>query len=257
MKSAILKGAILPYRLEPEMDTLLASITTTTSNAWRRSANRLIKELKVAGAWSLCDSIWVLASETSQAALLDWKAPGGTALAVAGTTTFIPYRGYAGNATDGSLNAPTNYSALTQFQRNSAHISVWSCDTATGANYDMGVAGASNDIGIRCRNGADVFTATGPNQNGTTGTVTNGRGFFLIDRSGANATSQHYNGTQINSGAGASVAVVAQVPTILRTTTSFGSRRIGFASVGASAAAINVAFYAAVQRYMSDMGAGP
>lgn len=229
----------------------------TAPDATRKGhINTLISTLKANGVWAKLDRLWVLAAHEETAALINWVAPGTDTLTKAGTPTFTADQGFTGNGTDGSLNSGTNYSALTLFQRNSAHVSIWSRSNTQTANFDFGQDSGSHLTGFRIRNAADISSVL---LNGGTyaPAQTAGNGHFISDRPDANNIITYRNGVAY--GAGGSVASSAPpnvVPCILRSLTSFGTKQIAAVTLGASLGATDADdLYDALQAYMTAVGA--
>jgi len=256
MKSTTFKGPILEYRLEDETVTLLNAITATPSNRWRRSANTMIRELKVYGIWSRCDAIYVLAAETTQAALLNWKNPGETALTVTGTPTFQPNKGYKGNGTDSVLTGPTNYSAFAQYQRDDCHIACFMPNPDGDNLFDVGITGATNSASLKQAGGGSVqyrlntVSVTSP-------TTFGDRGLTVVSRTGGSATEAFQQGASMGTGSVASSAVTAGAVTILATVgAAFSTRVNAYVSVGASIVnPMATQYHNTVKNFMVSIGA--
>lgn len=116
--------------IDADAQAVIDAMTTTPSAARQTSINSFVKQLKTGptngtNAWAELDALWVLAAADSQAALLNWKDPTGTAATVVGSPTFTADLGYTGN---GSSHIETNWDPATDgvnFTQNSSCLGCW------------------------------------------------------------------------------------------------------------------------------------
>lgn len=190
---------------ETETDSLVARFTTPPTYSRKVTINELIRVLKLSGAWSVMDALYVLAAADSQASRLNWIAAAYD-LTTAAAPTFTADRGVTPDGTATYLDTgfnPTTASSP-KFTQDDAHMGAWHLtDLAnSGAtSYDVG----SNNS--RIVNNSSSATAVRPN-----GTVS---GTFTEDyavhkawsRSGASAWEYYHAGVDAGGGTDSSGAI--------------------------------------------------
>lgn len=247
--------------LDSSTTALVARMTVDPGCPRKIVINNLIVSLKTAGVWSKMDRLYVLAAADSQAACLEWKGNASSDLLPTNSPTFTTDRGYTGNGSNARLLAPlSSPSGLTQYTLNSAHISLWSRTSTGSAGYDGGTDG--DRAWIQTRSGVNAFNFKvnqDTDDNGgaaTSGSNSDGSGFFIANRSASNALQGYRNGSQIATGSQASVSIPGNNTMILLGFTNYSSRQIASFSIGASLNSTEAAaFYNALQAYMTAVGA--
>jgi len=250
--------------LDPDAARWIAAVgQSNVSPARGRLISDTIRALKGAGVWTDLDFLPVLAAENAASALVDWKAR--KAMTAVNTPTFTADQGYAFNGTTSYLNT--------------GFIPSTDCVAATGASFMMGVYERTDVSIINRAMGAFVTTAqsailtprNGSNAqaglNAANAAVVTG----LSDSRGL--TVAQTNGTN---GAGYKNGVAGATPTLTTpgsslvnialflggynqagSLTSPRASTLGYALFGRNgwSATQHASFYAAMQSYMSRIGA--
>ncbi len=87
-------------------------------------------------------SIIMLAAHTSQAALLNWIAPSGTAASTSGSPTFVTDRGFTGDGVVGYIDLGFACNATPNVSLNSCHVGIWNL-TAGNSGRALGQVAAA------------------------------------------------------------------------------------------------------------------
>jgi hypothetical protein len=118
-------GAGSSYAAETE--AIAAAFTTPPTTARKNLIDAAVVALKAAGVWTKLDALYAFAAADSQAALINWKAPGTFNGTLVNAPAFTADQGFAGGATKSvatSFNPTTAPSPkLTQ---NDASLFAWS-----------------------------------------------------------------------------------------------------------------------------------
>lgn len=240
-----------------ESRTLFAAMTTKPTAARKKLIDRTIKSLKSASVWSNLDRLFVLAAHDSQAALLNWINPGGTAAAAVSSPTFTADRGYTGNGSSSYVR--TNFTPSSDgadYTQNSASIWVWSLTDGQVGGREAGNASAPL-ANIECRNASDNAVLSLNDATATQVSNPDGSGFVGGSRVSSSVKRLWRNGSQV----GGDISVSATgVPTeeqwiCAANSTLFSTRQIAVAAWGASLSGFEAAFYSAMLNYMEGVGA--
>lgn len=127
--------------------TAFIARTSGLSNTAKTNYDNLICGMVTDGTFALFDFLYIYAAPDSTTALLNLKSSSfnGT---VNGSLTFTANQGFTGTAgsttvyIDTGFN-PTTQAGTSQFQQNSAHISVWNLTNATTTHGPIGGANGS------------------------------------------------------------------------------------------------------------------
>jgi hypothetical protein len=150
--------------------TLIAAMSAAPDGTRQLLIDNTIKALKAAGLWTKIDALYMTAAHDSQAALLNWKAPGTWTLAGTANPTFTADQGYKGDGSSSFLTA-SGYNPSTaggSFALNSAVFGVWVQQSATiassryvsmGSTSFMSLNGSSTGLQSRV-NDATTLNAT-------------------------------------------------------------------------------------------------
>lgn len=245
----MLNLAALDAGYAPEARVLFAAFTTPATQTRKRVINRFVRQLKAAGIWDACDAIYVLAAHNSQASKLNWKTPTETALAETATVTFVADRGWSGNGTSGVLTGPTNFTALTKYTRNDAHIACWT----SPANGVFLCGCSASDSGLSPNtSGQAVRGKINSSAGSTSGQYTNASpiaAMYMINRANSATREQFKDGVQQSTVADTSNAVLAVPLTICASSGNFSTSQISFVTIGASLASMALAHNAAFVEY--------
>jgi hypothetical protein len=242
-----------------EATTLFANMTTAPTLSRAIIINDFIRNLKSSGIWPLLDVLYVTAAATSQAALLNWKAPAGSfnALAV-NAPTFVADRGYTGNGTSGRLN--TQWTPSTNgvnFTQNSASAWVYCLTNVSEAAADIGGT-TSSFCRVISRNGANMGVSI---NDGTASTAALGTatsvGFSGVSRAASGTLKAWKNGVQQGADISVnSVSVNGDVQWICGgDSTDFSTKQIGCATWGGALTGKEAQLYNLVFTYLQTIGA--
>lgn len=182
---------------------LFYSMNPQPDNARKRLYNNLIKGLKYDNIWSKIDVLQIYAAHSAQASLLNIKAPTGIFTATtSGSPTFTVDRGYTTSATgpkyvDSGWNFASTQIGVSQ---NSTHLSIWSRTSGMSGVFVGAEAGSAS----LWANTDGTFIRI--NQNSTQENIPTGDtlGYFIWNRSGANAVQVYKNNATVGSGTTAS-----------------------------------------------------
>ena len=185
--------------------TAAALAGTTLDAAHKTAFNDFFVAMKADGLLTSChDDIWLLGNQAAPAALI--SALLLDTVTAVNSPTFDADRGYTGNGSTSYLNTGHIPGTTgTNFTQNSGCIWVYSRINLQ-ANFGSYMGGANRTF-IIVRNTSDQ-SISGINTVNFTFTaasaVTDSRGLFAINRSGATASQIYRNGSSIGTGAGAS-----------------------------------------------------
>jgi hypothetical protein len=250
--------------LDPDAVRWIAAVgESNVSPARGRLISDTIRALKGAGVWTDLDFLPVLAAENAASALVDWKAR--KAMTAVNTPTFTADQGYAFNGTTSYLNT--------------GFIPSTDCVAATGTSFMMGVyervdvntSGRAFGANVSTSQVAHILPRSGTNttaaMNAAGATFVTGvadsRGLTVAGASGT-AGSGYKNGA-----AGASPTLTTPGSSLVNIALFIGgynqaaaltlprATTLGYCLFGRNAwtAAQHASFYAAMQSYMSRIGA--
>lgn len=222
-----------------EAMTLFAAMNVKPPTALKRLYNTAILALKGAGIWSLRDAYYFMCVHDAQAARLNVKKPGTFNLTAVSSPAFTQYVGYAGNGTTAYLN--TNFNPSTapapQLVQNSASAGVWSLEQADDPGDAIGYATGSGDTALLIDPNWSDGRAYGQINSSAGANVANGdgRGWYLINRSGSAALQLYKSGSSIATGTTSSIAPANLNVTLLKGEgTVFWSGSLAMAAIGGS-----------------------
>lgn len=142
------------FSYDPDAQAVINAFSSAGAepNSRRKySIHHLVKTLKDRGVWNNLRCLYVLATDSSAQARVNWKSPGTNDLTVNGSPAFTALVGYNANG------SASNYldTGITLTSIDPANVSIGcSVDTttATNANGDMGaINGASNGVSVNVR----------------------------------------------------------------------------------------------------------
>ena len=242
----------LVYR---ELDTSTAAVVNAASI--RPSTQRqvdmdnLVRDLKAASIWNSLDLFYVLANETSQLALLNWKAPSTFAGTATNAPTFTQDRGYTGNGSNAFIATGWNFSINgVKYTQNSAMLGGWNLtappnnvallgSSVNAANVVVPRGGSGTQFRLRVNNTAPIET----------GNVSDASGLSVAVRTDASTIASYKNGTLFGTPqAAASEALTNDTLTILRGLNTYFNGQAASAFVGANiTAAQQLSLFTALQ----------
>lgn len=251
---------VLNRRLEQETVAYNGYLTTKLSTNRLWIVNSLVVSLKQSGNWALIDRLWLLASETQQAALISLVNPSSTALSEVNAPAWVANQGYTFDGATNYLNTNVNLSALVNYTQNNAFNSVYSRTNAQSTGVDTGVNDGTYNSLLIARFTDDFAYAR---INNALATITpagnaNSLGFFSGRRTASAVTAVNKNGSLLAAG----TVVSTGVPTLPMfigcdntntIATLFCTRQLSIAVIG-SASVNDLKLYNSIQSYMTSLG---
>jgi hypothetical protein len=238
-------------------EAIAAAFTTPPTTARKNLIDACVVSLKSAGVWTKLDALYAFAAADSQAAKINWKAPGTFNCTEVNAPAFTADVGFTGNGSTSYLDSGFNPSTAPtpNFTLNSASIFGWSNTAATSTGAMVGVTSGSNHA-LYSRytdNNAysHISTSVG---NASVAAVGTGVGFLSASRTGASATTIYKNGAAGTTATDASVSVVGQI-TFVATNTALWPGQMCAGGVGSQMNATeHLALYNALRTYMTGVG---
>lgn len=208
-------------------------------NAYKTAINNLIVAAKAHGWWNKTDVLHLLTSDTANNYKINVRQNNYNITAF-NNPTFTPYDGVAGNGVNAYLSSGFNptTAVAANFQRNSANFAIWSLSSGMGTPSDAGYYGGANGVTIQCRDATNNFTGR-INQASVAvaAGITNGSGFYEVNRTGASAHSSRKNGVVLttNSTTEPSTALLnAEFQYLRFGTGSYSARKLAVGVIGGS-----------------------
>lgn len=231
----------------------------STPPAWYTALiNQFFQDLIDAGISSELDRLWILAGPSEGVALVSLINPASAPCTNVNSTTFTPYYGYKGNASNMRIN--TNYNLATDsvmYTLNSASF---------GAYSRTQYATASNEVIMGCGNGLQLsyiqpnytgnilFSTVNSAYAGTTPPYVTTQGLHVAQRTSATSQTNWRSGVSLGSAVTNSVGLYNGNMSLLAYNSSFYSRlEISMAFTG-SGAFSQATFYNIVQALMTRLG---
>lgn len=249
-------GSLLGTAFKPAAASLAiyAAFTTPPTLARKKLINNWV--VATQSVWPKIDCWWTPAAADSQAALINWIAPGVNDLTVSGSPIFTADRGYAGDGGTGRLSGP-NPSGIVgrKIAQDSAHIGVW---LNTNVAEDNGEIGGSS-LFIRARTTSN--TTSGRVNDGTASTwfnsVTDSRGHTVGSRGQSGSYVPYKNGVAGTPLSVASTALLNSSFQLCSTNSSTsGTAIVGAGHIGSDLTAAEVlTLNNATLAYMQGIGA--
>lgn len=245
----------------PAAIAIFNSFTTPATTARKNLINQTVVALINAGIWADLDVLYMLAAADSQAARINWKAPGTfTCSLVGGGPTFQADRGFTGNGSTQALD--TGYTPSTQgvkYTQNDASAWAWDLTAAEedGAS-DVGNATAPRlKLAPRGTGSTSLFRIN--DNTDQSNPSSSALGFWGAQRRGATDKRTWMNGAQVGTTANtASTGLPAQSQWICGANSSlFSVHQMSAAAWGSSLNGLEAAFYTAVSAYMTGVGIVP
>jgi hypothetical protein len=242
-------------RLDAATAALVARMSVQPSGTRVRSIDAAVRALKAGGVWPKLAALYLIAAHDAQAARLNWVQPAYGLTAV-NSPAFTTDRGYAGDGTAAYLDTGWSPSLGAQ---DSLCFGVWD---RTGAQSTAGVAGtsAAPSVLLLVRSATDT-AAVRVNQGAASasgaGSVTDGSGLTVANRSGASAVQIYRNGALLLSASPASTAPSTAPLTLgLFNASNFNAHQFAACVIGSSLdAGEQAALHGALLGYLTAVGA--
>jgi hypothetical protein len=246
-------GMVNASAYETESTTLFAAMTTAPSATRKSQINTFIQDIKTGGVWAKLAKIAVMGAHAEQAALLNWKAPAGTAFTKSGTITFAVDRGFTGDGVSGHLDSGALWTALAT--QNDASMWARSLTQAIAGTPLIGTTTAGGGNAYIGPTVSGNFTVRAHGATAAIDAAASSIGFFGWARSLSTAF-RAYRGKIETTVTQTSAAMPAGNLSILRTGSSYGPWQVAFAAGGSSlTTAEQAALHDAVELYLSEIGA--
>jgi|SRR5215510_7343599 len=181
---------------------IFAAFSTPPDTTRKGAIDTCVRALKSAGVWTKLDVLYLFAAADSQAALINWKAPGTFNATATSSPTFTADRGYTGNGSSSYVDSNYNLSSSGGvYAASDAALFAW--------NLRVGIPSAPN--GLMGSSGTDV-TQIYPRLGGgntlrvcinTTSAIidiggnTASEGFYAASRTASNAAAVYKNGSSV------------------------------------------------------------
>jgi hypothetical protein len=266
---AYLGGALVYTRSGGSYDTdtqaLLDQATTdgytAATGTTLDALDAFIVALKAAGIWTLCDVIYLPATNgDSDFATYNLKNPATFQLTKVNSPTFTSLQGFTGNGSTSYLNTNWNLSTNgVNYTLNNASIGVYTRINTNTSGFETPIGAELNGSTPRThiipRDGINLSINAGNKAlSNTTKT-----GFFKLDRTDASNISYDINGSVIETVATSSSSLFNGNLFLLATNRNGTMRspysgQISFAFAGADLSAKASDLYTAIQNYMTTLG---
>lgn len=253
-------GVISNPSFDADALALFSAMTTPPTAARKVLINAAIVSLKNGGIWPLLDIFYVTAAADSQAARLNWKNPATFTASEVNSPTFAADRGYTGDGATSRLN--TGWVPSTNgvnFTQDSASMWGWSRTTGSEAISFLGNNTGTVQCMINPRTAGNAVALVRINDatNGSVSPNTDGSGFFGLQRTDSANKRVFRNGTQISTDIAQASTGVANLAQWMcgADASQFSTRQIAAAAWGAGLSGKELAFYNAMNTYMTAIGA--
>jgi len=258
---------------ETQYQALLDSMTTDPTGDTLTWQNTLVKTLVDSfSTWDALDALWIYAQTDSAEAKWNWvNLAKYNVLPVTDDDAHYPtwdrYEGFTGNVViSGALETffnPTVETATSNFSLNSASFGTYiRTNNASNAYVDMGLDDGSNDLWLFARNASNQ-TSIRINDAGSgfVSSVTDARGFYIINRTAADARALYKNGASVYSNSQAATALPNKTIYILArhaaAISGVSPRQSAAAFIGAGLTADQIRVLTnAIEVYMDALGIG-
>lgn len=240
-----------------ETRLILGKFSAAPTLARAAAIDALVRALKTNGTWSKRSGLWIYAAHTSQAACVNWIAPGASSASAQGSPTFTANRGFTGNGSDGYLLCG-NVSDYPLFTQNDAHTMAWSLTNPAGNdnNYLFGNSAAAGNFHFLPKSTSG--NANSRFNSGTSDTFANSdvSGLYTLRRNNSSNYQLFRNASQIRSVSQASAAVTTNAFRVLRHSSSFSALECAMVSIGGTLTDTEIANdHTAFQTYLQAAGA--
>jgi hypothetical protein len=239
-----------------ETEAIAAAFTTPPTTARKNLIDACVVSLKTAGVWTKLDALYAFAAADSQAAKINWKAPGTFNCTEVNAPAFTVDRGFTGASTkylDSGFNGTTAPSP--KYLLNDASIFGWSLTSAADASAMIGQdAGSTAAMWPKESSTGNVFGRINCG-NINTGVTLTGLGLTGVSRTGATTVKFYRDGASIHSAATASTAVINYSIKFLTADAGYWAGQIAAGGIGGGMTdADNTALYNALRTYMTGVG---
>jgi predicted secreted protein len=236
-------------------DAIFAAFTTPPTTARKSTIDTCVLALKAAGVWTKLDGLYMLSAADSQAALINWVAPGTYNATQVNAPAFVADQGFTGASTkylDSGYNPTTAPSA--KYTLNNAGLFAWSL-TATGIDADIAGGDVTAAISFRPRStGNQTFLRLNQGSTNVTVASADATGFWTIDRSASNLTTAYKNGASIGTDATVATTLASNNMTFLKGGNTFWTGQVAAGGFGQTLNSTEqAALYNALNAYIASI----
>ena len=215
--------------IDADASALVARMNVAPATDRAERIDRLVRDLKAAGAWDRIAVLHIHAAHDAQAAGLNWKGASFTATPV-NAPDFLPDRGFAGDGASSHLDLGAGYASVPLIGLADHTELVWSLTDSTANGRDAGAAGTANTA-IVGRTGGNLNVKANSTTTTLVATVANSLGLYGFARNGTSVELLK-DGTVLATLTDTATAFSTGNLTTLRGATTYSNRRIAVRIVG-------------------------
>lgn len=250
---------------DPAAVSFFARLGTQPTVARKALYSTFFTSLRTAGTLGDYDAIWLMAAADAATANTNLISSSFT-LTPTNAPTFTADRGYTGNGTSSYLTTgiKPGVGGL-QYQQNNANFSLYDRTLRAGADslFVMGAYDGVSASFLQTTDSSGNFSTNVNDGAGAAGAAANAvnTGFYAAERNNAANISSYKNGVASGPFTDASIAPLGTqdfwilAVNLNGAPTGFVTDQVAAASVGSALGAANAAYYAAIQAYMTGVGA--
>jgi len=247
------------YPTDTDVLAFISRVTTaggTLSATEQTAVNQLVISMKAAGIWTLMKAVYPMVGASAAACAQNLKSSDFTGT-FNGTLTYAS-TGVTSNGTTGYMN--TNLNSSVHLGLDNLHVSVYLRTNVQADNCDIGnYNGSSSAITIYSRTSGNTQYTRLHDENNSSITITDSRGFRLGSRSSSTAKINVNNSTitpiSSNSVALINANIYLMALSNNNTPSQYTTREVAFASIGDGLTNTQAAdFYTAVQTFQITLG---
>jgi hypothetical protein len=249
-------GAAASVSYDAATEAIAAAFTTPPTTGRKNLIDAAVVSLKSAGVWTKLDVLYAFAAADSQAAKVNWKAPGTFNCTEVNAPAFAADLGFTGASTkylDAGFNPTT--ATTPQYALNSATIFAWSLTNADNAFLFGQPSGGPPEALILALQFGTVWPTVINSTTIANVSNTNGSGHFLLTRRGASSVEAYRNTTSLGTPTDTSTSVQNGNFNFHRRGASYSAHQIAVGGFGSQlSAADNTALYNALRTYLTGVG---
>ena len=259
------RRAILEPSFLPQSRLIFSAFTSAPSYQRKLLINKTVASLIASGIWNKLDALGFMAAADSQAARINWIAPGTYTLVAQNSPTFTTDRGYMGDGSSAYLKTGVDPSTTAKFQQNSGSFGLYARQVDTLGSYRRDGGSENGATSLLSLNSGSAADKIGFNNNAASGATyyygSNPTGLRAVNRSSSSAFDCYVAGSSVQNKVASSVAPSAYEIYLLAANVSgsannISNAQISFWFVGASlSAAQHASLNTIVNTYLAAVGA--
>jgi hypothetical protein len=241
----------------PQTRTLIGAMTNEPRRARTLLIDTLITSLVDAGVWAKLDALYVFAAADSQAALLNWINPTGTAASAVNSPTFTANRGYAGDGATSYIDTNLPLTSGPNYTLNDASAFAWSLTESAETAAIVGTIAstpAQTRMEIIPNASGSLITRFNDGTNNSA-SLTTSLGLFVICRAAVGNYQRYHNSSFLDTVTQDSTSI----PTgnLATRANTFPTRQVAVIGSGAALTGTEAtALYDALYAYLHDSTVG-